>query len=299
MAKSRAIWSGSIVFGLVNIPIKIHTAVRDQSIHLHMVSKEGDCRLRRKLYCPDTGKEYDFHETARGYEVAPGQYVLIEEEEIEQVKPESGHTIDILDFVDLDQIDPMYFDNTYYVGPDKSAGKGYALLVQALKHKNKAGVAKVIMREKEYLVALRAHDDVLLMETMHFADEIVPAEKAIEKPPSARLDKRELAMAEKLIDAMVRDFEPQRYKEEYRERLRELIERKAEGKEVLIEEKPEPEEGRTLNFMKALEESLKSAKGQAGARTGARSGKGAAAAHRRTKPAAHAHAAARRRRKSA
>ena len=263
---SRPIWSGSVVFGLVNVPVQVHTAIRDHSIHLHMLSKEGDCRLRRKMVCPETGKEYDFKDTARGYEVAPGQYVIIDEDELQQVKPEKGRTINIVDFVDLAEIDPMYFDNTYYLAPGKQAGKGYELLVEALAQKNKAGIARVVMRDKEYLVALRSEHDVLVMETMHFADEIVPARDVVERPRSGKLDKREVTMAGKLIDAMVRDFDPQRYKDDYRERLQDLIERKAEGEKIKVEKSAPAGEGKTLNFMKALEASLQEAKHKARAR---------------------------------
>ena len=259
---ARPIWSGSIVFGLVNIPIALHTAIRDKSVHLHMLNKEGDCRLHRKLYCPETGEEYDFHDTARGYEIAPDQYVLINEKELEKVKPESGKTIDILDFVDLADIDPIYYERAYYVAPTAQSGKGYALLIEALKRKKKVGIAKLIMRQKEYLVALRADDGVLIMETMHFADEVVPAEDVVGKTSKGRADSREVAMAEQLISRMERKFDPKRYKDEYRERMLDLIERKSEGKPVVLEEAPEPEHGRTMNFMKALEASLKEARGK-------------------------------------
>ena len=265
---ARPIWSGSIVFGLVNVPVQVLTAIRDHSIHMHMISKDGECRLRRKMVCPDTGKEYDFKDTARGYEVAPGQYVIVDEDELRQVKPEKGRTIDIQDFMDLAEIDAMYFDKTCYLAPGKQAGKGYELLVEALAEKGKAGVARVVMRDKEYLVALRSEDGVLVMETMHFADEVVPAGDVVQRS-HAKLDKRELVMAGKLIDAMVGKFKPEKYKDDYRHRLKELIDRKAEGEEIKMEKAPKTSEGKTLNFMKALEQSLEEAKKRSSSRSSA------------------------------
>lgn len=163
----RAMWSGSISFGLVNVPVRMYTAVRDRGVHFHRLSPDGTCRLRNKLVCPDTGQEFDFKDTARGYEIAPGQYVIMRDEELENLKPEAGRSIDIRDFVDLADIDPVYYDNTYYLAPDERGAKGYQLLLEVMKKQQKVGIAKFVMREKEYLAAIRPYKNALVLETMH------------------------------------------------------------------------------------------------------------------------------------
>src|SRR5690606_39339020 len=142
-------------FGLVSVPVRLTTAVRDKDIHFHMLSPDGSCRLRRKLYCPDTGKEYDFKDTARGYEVAPDQYVLVDEKELEQIKPEKGNTIDIEDFVDLASVDPIYYARTYYLLPGEGGAKSYRLLVDAMTETGRAAVAHFTMRQKQHLTIIR------------------------------------------------------------------------------------------------------------------------------------------------
>lgn len=261
---ARPIWSGSISFGLVNIPIKLVTASREQDVSFHMLSPDGKCRLRRKLVCPETGEEFDFGQTAKGYEVAPGQYVLVKDEELKKIKPETGRTIDILDFVEASQIDPLYYERPYYLVPAEGGGKAYRLLLQAMRNQGKVGIAKFTMRSKEYLAALRPEGRAICLETMRYTDEVVPQDDLEGLPGKVELDKRELQAAEKLIEALVRDFEPEKYRDAYRDRVLELVESKrrgAEVKEVADDEEPP----RIINLMEALERSLKQTRGAAAA----------------------------------
>jgi DNA end-binding protein Ku len=254
---ARSIWSGNISFGLVNVPVKLFTAVRDQSVHFHMLSEDGRCRLRRKLYCPDTGEEYDFKHTARGYEIAPSQYVIIRDEELDKLRPEKGRTIEISDFVDLQDIDPIYYDRTYYLMPDAQGVKGYQLLLHAMRASGKVGIATFVMRRKEYLAALRPTEKAILLETMHFSEEISQIGEEIDEPPKASLAKKELDVAEQLITALSGRFDPSKYEDAYTQKVRELVEAKAEGEEDLVlAEAGEPEAPPVYNLMEALEKSL-------------------------------------------
>jgi DNA end-binding protein Ku len=252
---ARAIWSGSITFGLVNVPVKMFTAVRDRGVHFHMLSDDGSCRLRRKLVCPETGKEYDFNQTARGFEIAPDQYVIVTDEEINSLKPEAGRTIDITDFVDLASIDPLYYSRPYYLAPDERGGKAYHLLHEAMTRSAKVGIATFVMRQKQYLAALRPMREILCLEVMNYADEIVPLDDIPGVQRAGEADKRELSVAQRLIDALSGEFEPEKYRDDYREQLVQLIEKKAAGEEVVLQPARE-EPARIADLMEALEASL-------------------------------------------
>lgn len=262
----RSLWSGSISFGLVNIPVKIVTAVRDRSIQLNMLSKDGSCRLRRKLYCPETGDEYDFNDTARGYEIAPSQYVIIKDEELEQLKPEGGRTIDISDFVSLATIDPIYFDRSYYLLPGEGGAKAYKLLINAMSKSKALAVAQMIMRKKQYLVAIQALDgEALLLHTMHYADEVQGIEEIRDDlPKGVKTNSKEVAAAEQLIDSMSGEFDPTQYKDEYREQMRELIEAKVAGEGVReVADEDDEEIPPTFDLMAALKKSVEQRTGKA------------------------------------
>jgi DNA end-binding protein Ku len=262
---ARSIWTGSISFGLVSIPIKVHTAVRDKGVHLHMLTPDGKCRLRRKLVCPDSGKAYDFENTARGYEVAPDQYVLVSDEEIDSIRPESGRMIELTEFVQLDDIDPMFFERPYHLAPDDRGAKAYQLLYRAMADKGRVAIGRMVMRQKQYLVALRPHDGVIIMETMRYADDLVDAAKELDLPANVEVSTGELKMAEQLIEAMTSDrFDPDQYRDEYRERLMSLIDQKAEGEELVVHEPAEDDVPQVINLMEALQKSLAGAKKQTG-----------------------------------
>jgi len=193
----RPIWSGSINFGLVNIPVEMNTVVHEKSVHFHMLSKDGTCRLRRKLVCPQTGKEYDFGDTARGIEISPEDYVLIDQSEIDRLKPEKGHALEILQFLKVSDIDPIYFDNVYYLHPGKDAQRPYKLLHEAMKSAGKCAIGRFVLRERQYLAIIRAINGGLALHTLHYADEVDPIN--VEKMSGVKVTAAELNMAGELI----------------------------------------------------------------------------------------------------
>jgi DNA end-binding protein Ku len=257
----RAIWSGAISFGLVNIPVKLYSAVSKKTVRFHQIDAESGGRVRQKRVGPD-GEEIAYEQIVKGYEIGPDRYVTITPEELEALEPQKTRTIDIEDFVDLEQIDPIYYDHPYYLAPDTGAAKAYRLLVDAMEDSGKVAVARVVLRSKEHLVAIRPRDGALAMETMLFADEVIPAD-SLEELASADGDvqtsDRELAMANQLIESLASDFEPGKYRDEYRERVLDLIERKAQGETIVIEE-PTAEPEKVPDLMAALEASIASAK---------------------------------------
>ncbi|MCI0631143.1 MAG: Ku protein [Phycisphaerales bacterium] len=255
---SRAMWSGTISFGLVNVPVKMFPAVKDRDIHFHLLSKDGTCRLRRKLFCPETGDEFGYKDTARGIEVAPDQYVIVTDEELESIKPQAARTINIIHFVDLEEIDPIYYERAYYLAPDEHGATAYVLLLEAMKRANRVGIAKFVMRGKEYLAAIRPLENGLYLETMNFADEVVKPDE-LPLPKDVEVDRKQLEAANKLIDALEAEFNADQYRPEYRQRLAKLIDRKAAGEEIVTHE-PAAEAAPTMNLMKALQASLAEAK---------------------------------------
>ena len=258
---ARAIWSGAISFGLVNIPVKLYSAVRKKTVRFHQLDSADNTRIQQKRVNPNTGEDVPYEQLVKGYELSPDRYVVVRPEELESVEPKKTRTIDIEDFVELDQIDPIYYDHPYYLAPAEGAAKAYALLLQAMKESGRVGIARVVIRSKEQLVAIRPQDDLLLMETLLFGDEVVPPKEVGELDAVGEVEagKREVQMAEQLIESLATDFDPDRYRDTYRERVLELIERKAEGHEVAVQAAPEaPAE--VPDLMAALEASIASAK---------------------------------------
>ena len=262
---ARAIWSGSISFGLVNIPVKLYSAVSRKTVRFHQLDRSDNQRIQQRRVNPRTGEEVPYDNLVKGYEIGPERYVVVSPEELDALAPEKTRSIDIEDFVDLDDIDPIYYDHPYYLVPDKSAAKAYRLLLDAMREADKVAIARVVIRSKEQLVAIRPRDDVLTMETMLFADEVVPPDQLEDLPAngSKKTTKRELEMAQQLIDSLSGEFEPEKYRDEYRERVLELIERKAEGEEIVLEAPPEEPE-KVPDLMAALEASVADAKRQGG-----------------------------------
>ncbi|HEX2026696.1 MAG TPA: Ku protein [Nitriliruptorales bacterium] len=258
---ARAIWSGAISFGLVNVPVKLYTAVQSRSVSFHQIARQDGARIRQKRVSSATGEEVPYEEIVKGYEIAPGRYVVIEPEELESLDPEASRTIDIQDFVDLHEIDPIHYDRPYYLGPsDQAAARPYRLLVEAMRETSKVGIATFVMRTKQYLAALRPKDGALLLSTMNYSDEIVPI-GSVEGLPGEDLElrDRELQMAVQLVESLSTSFEPERYHDEYRERVVELIEKKAAGEAVVVQPTAE-EPAKVVDLMSALEESLQAAK---------------------------------------
>lgn len=258
---ARAIWSGSISFGLVSVPVKAFSAVRDHSVHFNQLEKKTGARINYKKVSDKTGKEVAGDEIESGYQIASGKYVVVEDEELDKLKPRTSRTIDISDFVDLHQIDPIYYERTYWLGPDgEAAERPYRLLLAAMEDEGKAGIGTVVMRKKQYLAAIRPLDGALAMSTMRFADEVVP-QKDIDALPGkgAKPDAKELKLASQIIGSLATEWDPTRYHDTYTEELKRLIEAKAKGKEIVVEEDA-PATGNVLDLMQALEASLAAAK---------------------------------------
>src|SRR5207244_4788834 len=226
---ARSRWTGSISFGLVNIPVKLYNAIREERVAFHMLYDQDKSRLQRKMVSSTSGKEGHPEHIVKGYEFAKDQYVVVSQEELDSVAPEESRTIDILAFVDLDDIDPVYYDRPYYLAPAEHAARPYRLLLEAMHKAHKVGIAKFVMRNHEYLAALRPGETGLVLDTMHFHHEIVPMDQVPGLPVSVKVEDRELKVAMQLIDSLAGKFEPEKYKDEYRDRVMEMVQRKAQG----------------------------------------------------------------------
>jgi DNA end-binding protein Ku len=277
-------WSGAISFGLVNVPVKLYSAVSRKTVRFHQLNGKTGHRIAQKRVDSVSGDEVNYEDIVKGYELTKERYVVITPDELETLDPEKSRTIDIEDFVDLADIDPVYYDHPYYLVPDKGATKAYGLLFNAMEESGKVAVARVVLRSKEHLVAIRpAPGNVLTMETMLFADEVVAPDELDDLPEAKDLkaSERELTMAQQLIDSLSSDFEPGKYRDEYREKVLELIERKASGEEIAVQpEAPEPK--KVPDLMAALEASLAAVKSDS---TGNGETKKKAAAPRKKEPA--------------
>ena len=262
---ARAIWSGSISFGLLNVPVKLYSAVSKQTVRFRELREGDGSRVKHKRVAESDGKEVPYEKIVKGYEYAPDQYVVLGRDELSELEPQRSRAIEIQDFVDLDDIDPIYFEQPYYLGPDKGAERAYALLVQAMKDARKVAIARFVLRNKEHLAAIRPMDDVLTLTTMRFHDEVSSPEdvdgEVFEEAKPKKPEKRELDMAKQLIESLTSNFEPDKYRDEYREELLDLLERKAEGKEVVSAPTEEPEPTKAPDLMAALEESLAAVRG--------------------------------------
>ncbi len=263
---ARAIWSGSISFGLLNVPVKLYSAVARRSIALREIRDSDSARIKHRRVAEGTDEEVPYENIVKAYELSPGQYVPLSRDEIAALAPEKTRAIEVQDFVDLDQIDPIYFDSPYYLGPADGAERAYALLAQAMESSGKVAIARFVFRNKEHLAAIRTSAGVLTLTTMRFADEVVPTSELAEVLPeqAPKVAKREREMAEQLIDSLSTDFDPGAYRDEYREQLLALIERKAEGKEIVAVESAEPQATKAPDLMAALEQSIAAVKDREG-----------------------------------
>ena len=270
---ARAIWSGAISFGLVNIPVKLYSAVSRKTVRFHQLDSADNGRIQQRRVNPRTGEEVPYENLVKGYEIGPDRYVVITPEELESIQPEKTRTIDIEDFVDLDQIDPIFYDHPYYLVPDKGAEKAYKLLLDAMGESGKVAIARVVLRSKENLVAIRPRDEVLTLETLLFSDEVIPPDDldGVQEAGNAKkTTKRELEMAQQLIDSLAGDFEPDKYRDEYRDRVLDLIERKSQGEEIVVEA-PAEEPKKVPDLMAALEASIAQSKRQGGSKSRSKS----------------------------
>jgi DNA end-binding protein Ku len=259
---ARAIWSGTISFGLLNVPVRMYSAVARRNIALREIRESDSARIKHRRFAEGTDEEVPFENIVKAYELSPGQYVPLSKDEMAALAPEKTRAIDVQDFVDIEEIDPMYFDSPYYLGPADGAEKAYSLLAAAMETSGKAAISRFVFRNKEHLSAIRASDGVLTLTTMRFHDEVVPPSELDDALPDKKpkVAKREREMAEQLIDSLSTEFRPDEYRDEYREQLLALIEQKAEGKEIVAPEAEAPKATKAPDLMAALEESIAAVK---------------------------------------
>lgn len=259
----RAIWSGAISFGLITVPVRLYSAVSRKSVSFNQLDQRTGSRIKRKWVSALDGEEVPNSELIRGYEVTSGNYVTVTDEELRSLDPEASRSIDIVEFVDLAEIDPLAYDNAYYLEPDELAVKAYKVLLLALQKAGKVAVARIVMRQKEYLAVIRPTENVLVLSTMVYADEINPIEgiEGLDKVADVEVADAEIQMAETLISALEADYEPEKYTDGYRERVLELIQKKSDGEEILVAEEATSEaSSEVVDLMAALEASVAAAK---------------------------------------
>ena len=267
----RAIWKGSISFGLVNIPIALYPATRREELKFRLLRRTDLSPVNYKRVAEKDGREVPWDQIVKGYEYEKGKYVVLREEDFQRVDLEATQTVDIQDFVDQEEIDPMFFYKPYYLEPQKGGDKAYALLRDALKETAKVGIAKVVIKTRQYLAGVKPQDGVLVLELMHFADELADPEK-LGLPKKLEVGKREMTMAKSLIDSMTSKWEPEKYKDDYREALMEVIEEKVEAGGKEIEEKPRkaPKPTKVIDLVSVLQKSLEETGGKKKARAKSR-----------------------------
>jgi DNA end-binding protein Ku len=261
---ARAIWSGSISFGLLNVPVKLYSAVARRGISLREIRESDGARIRHRRVAEGTDEEVPYEKIVKAFEVTPDRYVPLSKEEMASLDPKKTRAIEVQDFVEIAEIDPIYFDSPYYLGPADGAEKAYSLLAQAMEESGKVAIARFVFRNKEHLAAIRPGDGVLTLTTMRFADEVVPPSDLDDVLPEGKpkVAKREVEMAEELIDSLTRSFDPSAYRDEYREELLSMIERKAAGEEVMAAPKEDREPTKAPDLMAALEESIAAVQGK-------------------------------------
>jgi len=253
----RAIWTGSITFGLVNVPVRLYSAIEEHKLHFHYLHEKDDSPIGYQKVCKKEDKPVPEDEIVKAFEYEKGEYVVMEDEDFEAAQVEGYKTIDITDFVPYEQIDPIFFAHTYYVGPQDGAERVYSLLVQAMEDSELAGVAKFVMRDRQYVGALRIRDGVITLEQLRFADEIRTVKEI--KASKRKVDRRELQMAQQLVDSFTGDWKPEKYKDSYSDALMKVIKAKRKGKE--IHRAPDVAEEGPVDIMEALRQSVESAKG--------------------------------------
>jgi DNA end-binding protein Ku len=264
---ARAMWTGTISFGLVTVPVRMYSAVSRKTVRFHQLNKATGSRISMRRVDPSTGDEVPFEDIVKGYELSPDRYVLIEPDELESLEPAKTKTIEILDFVDLSEIDPIFYDHPYYLAPAPGGAKPYRLLLAAMRETGKVGIAKVVIRSKEQLVAVRPMEgDVLGMATMVFADEVLDPGRIDELGESddVAVNDRELAVAKQLVESLAADFDPSRYADTHRDEVMALIERKAAGEQIAVPPPAEREAAPVPDLMAALKASLDAAKAKGG-----------------------------------
>ena len=264
-------WMGTLNFGLVSMPVKLYSAVSSKSVHFNQLHATDHARVQQKRVCSADGEEVPFEEVVKGYELAPERYVVIEDAELAALAPEATRTIEIEDFVEIDEIDRIYFDQPYYIVPSRGGARSYKLLLAAMRETDKVAIARVVLRSRERLVAVHPREDVLMMTTLSYADEINPTSElrelgGEEEAPSSSsaVGERELDVARRLVESLAEPFDIGRYKDTYREAVLDLIDRKASGEEIVIEPSPAVEALQAPDLMGALQASLEQARERGG-----------------------------------
>jgi DNA end-binding protein Ku len=248
----RSIWNGTITFGLVNVPIKLYSAIGSKSVHFREVHARDGAQIEHRRICPKEDREVDYDEVVKGYEVSPDRYVVLDKEEVKAAAGDRGKVVHLAEFVDADDIDPVFFDKTYYVG-SREAKDAYRLLHEALRHSGRAGIGRFTFHDREYLVAVRALEDVMVLHTLRFHDEVVSPDELETKGGGRGPSRREVQMAAKLVESLDEPFRPENYEDTYRNSVLEMIKRKAAGKEIDLVAQEEPEHD---DLAAALEASL-------------------------------------------
>jgi DNA end-binding protein Ku len=272
---AHAIWSGAINFGLVTIPVKLQTAIRTNDLRFNFLHKKDEGRINNVRRCSLDGEELSYDDIVRGYEYEKGRYVILSDDDLKSVNPEATQSVDIVQFVDLTEINPMYFDKPYYLEPEKRGRHAYALLREALKTSGKVGIAKVVIRSREHLAALKPNGDALVLELMHFADEIVD-QASLDFPATEKPHENEMKVAQLLIDTMTEPFDATKFRDEYRDEVLAMIEARAAGKQTEAAPVKAPRHDNVVNLMDVLQKSLEASKKKDRA-TPARSAQSAAA----------------------
>jgi DNA end-binding protein Ku len=265
-------WMGTLNFGLVSMPVKLYSAVSNKSVHFNQLHGADNARIQQKRVCSADGEEVPFEEIVKGYELAPERYVVIEDAELAALAPEATRTIEIEDFVEIDEIDRIYFDQPYYIVPNRGGARSYKLLLQAMRDTGKVAIARVVLRSRERLVAVHPREDVLMMTTLSYADEINPTSELRElggEEESSTVGERELDVARRLVESLAEPFDITRYRDTYREAVLDLIDRKASGEEVVVEPRPAVETLQSPDLMGALQASLERARERDGSASSA------------------------------
>jgi DNA end-binding protein Ku len=267
---ARAIWTGSISFGLVNVPVGLYSATQDHAVHFHQFEKGTSSRIRNERVNEDTGDEVEYSDIVKGAEVGDGEYVMLTQEELESVEPGRSRTIDISDFVDATEIDPIYFQKSYYLAPsDETAAKAYSLLVKAMAKAERIGVATFVMRGKQYLAAIRPSDGTLVLETMYFADEVRDSGDGIDNlPVRSRVGGKDLDMAVRLVESLTTQWDPKAYRDTYTERVQQLVDAKKKNREIVLPETAEEAGQEVSSLLEALQASVDAAKSHHRGNTG-------------------------------
>jgi DNA end-binding protein Ku len=260
----RAIWTGTISFGLVTVPVKLYSAIDRKTVRFHQLSGKTGVRVAQKRVDPKSDEEVPYENIVKGFELAPDRYVVVKPEELDALQPQKTRTIEIEDFVELSQIDPIFYDHPYYLAPGPGGAKPYRLLLEAMRETGKVAIARVVIRNKEQLVAIRPMGDVLVMSTMLFADEVLAPERLEELSDgaAAKTNKREVDIAKQLVGSLAGDFKPDKYRDTYREQVLELIERKAHGEKIAVQPPPEEVRAPAPDLMSALKASLEAVRAQ-------------------------------------